>query len=155
LQRQYRLKKDVEFKRVRSKGRSWANSLVVLYALRSDQDLTRVGISVSKRIGKAVKRNRVKRLIREVVRLRYPKISQGWDLVFIARRPIAEATFVEVGTAVEQVIRRAGLLVGMPGSKSDAGEQQIADARRKEVAGEQGLEALHEQGPVINENSGA
>lgn len=110
LQRQYRLTKDIEFKQLRSKGRSWANPLVVLYTLPSDQGTTRIGISASKRVGNAVKRNRAKRLIREAVRLRYKEISPGWDLLFIARKPIAEARFEQADKAIEQLLRRADVL---------------------------------------------
>ncbi len=111
MQSQHRLKKDVEFKQVRSTGRSWANRSLVLYALPGEQMPTRVGISVSKRIGNAVKRNRVKRLIREAVRLRMPDLVSGWNLVFIARKPIAEAKFVDVQGAVEQLLRHAGSII--------------------------------------------
>lgn len=130
MQRQYRLKKDVEFKLLRSKGRSWSNPLVVLYALPSDQGVTRVGISVSKRIGKAVKRNRIKRLIREAVRLRHSEISSGWNLLFIARKPIVEVSFLEVGAAIEQVLRRAGLLVSKQGQKTDGLEPAVPESNK-------------------------
>ena len=55
-------------------------------------------------------RNRAKRLMREATRLRQRDIEEGWDLVFIARNPIQEANFKQVDRAVEQLLRRAGLL---------------------------------------------
>ena len=61
-------------------------------------------------MGKAVIRNRAKRLMREAARLRQGDIKEGWDLVFIARHPIREADFKQVDQAFEQLLRRAGLL---------------------------------------------
>lgn len=170
LQRQYRLTRDDEFKQLRSKGRSWANPLVVLYTLPSDQDITRIGISASKRVGKAVKRNRAKRLIREAIRLRYPEISPGWNLLFVARKPVAEARFEQASAAVEQLLRRAGLLT-RPSEPSgyrtrDDKTQKTgrigAGQRRREAHAEPAAretgrrpEALQDTGSVIDESSGA
>jgi ribonuclease P protein component len=110
MQRRFRLRDSADFQRVRQEGSSWANRFLVLCALPNDLDHSRFGIVVSKNIGKAAVRNRVKRRIREAVRLRREMISTGWDLIFIARSPIREATFTDVERAVEQLLRRALLL---------------------------------------------
>lgn len=110
MQRRYRLKKSAEFQRVRALKRSWAHPLMVLYVAPNDLEIVRVGISTSKRIGKAVARNRAKRLIREAVRLLLPRVTPGHDLVFVARPAIAEADFEQVGRAVEILLRRARIL---------------------------------------------
>ena len=109
MRRRYRLRTDAQFRRVRSEGRSWAHPLLVLYALPNDEGVTRVGFSVGKRVGKAVARNRAKRLLREAVRLRFEDIGPGYDLIWIARAPIATATFREVAAAVDQLLRRSRL----------------------------------------------
>ena len=95
---------------MRREGRSWAHPLLVLCALPNDLEHSRFGFSVSHWVGKAVIRNRAKRLMREAMRLRQGDIKEGWDLVLIARNPIREADFNQVGQAVEQLLRRAGLL---------------------------------------------
>ena len=95
---------------MRREGRSWAHSLLILCALPNDLEHNRFGFSVSHWVGKAVIRNRAKRLMREATRLRQGEIKEGWDLVFIARHPIREASFKQVDQAVEQLLRRAGLL---------------------------------------------
>jgi ribonuclease P protein component len=95
---------------VRTEGRSWAHPLLVLCALRNDLGYSRLGFSVSRRIGGAVVRNRAKRLMREATRLRQVMIADGWDVVIIARQPIREANFHQVDRAVEQLLRRARLL---------------------------------------------
>ena len=95
---------------MRREGRSWAHPLLVLCALPNDLEHSRFGFSVSHWVGKAVVRNRAKRLMREAMRLRQGGIEEGWDLALIARNPIREADFKQVNQAVEQLLRRAGLL---------------------------------------------
>lgn len=95
---------------MRREGRSWAHPLLVLCASPNDLEHSRFGFSASHWVGKAVVRNRAKRLMREVTRLRQGEIKEGWDLVFIARNPIREANFKQVDQAVEQLLKRADLL---------------------------------------------
>jgi ribonuclease P protein component len=73
---------------------------------------SRFGFVVGRRIAKAVGRNLVKRRMRESVRLRVQRddIAEGWDIVFIARRPVLEASFQQVDQAIGLLLRRAGLL---------------------------------------------
>lgn len=91
-------------------GRSWSNRLAVLCAQPNELDHNRYGFAVSRRIGGAVVRNRIKRLFREATRLRHATIDPGWDLVFIAREPIREASFQKVDDAVVQLLQEASLL---------------------------------------------
>jgi len=83
--------------------------LIVLCVLPNDLPRSRFGFSTSKRVGKAVVRNRVRRRLKEVIRLRREDIPTGWDLVFIARPAIRRATYRQIERAVERVLRRAGL----------------------------------------------
>jgi ribonuclease P protein component len=110
VKKRYRLRSDKQFQRVRREGRSWAHPLLVLCVLPNDLEHNRFGFSASHWVGKAVVRNRAKRLMREATRLRQGDIKEGWDLVFIARGPIREASFKQVAQAVRQLLRRAGLL---------------------------------------------
>jgi len=111
MERKYRLRVNADFRRTRQKGKSWVNHLVVLCALPNDLEHSRFGFAASKRIGKAVVRNRVRRRMREAVRLRRASIVGGWDMVFIARRPIARANYAKIAYAIDALLDRANLTV--------------------------------------------
>jgi ribonuclease P protein component len=108
LPKRYRLTRSQDFARVRRLGRSSGSPLLALYVLRTRSPEVRVGFSVSKRVGKATCRNRVKRLLREVVRHQLAIIHPGQDLVFIARPASAEATHGEIKEAVLYLLRKSG-----------------------------------------------
>jgi ribonuclease P protein component len=82
----------------------------VLFAAPGGSEATRVGISVSKRVGGAVVRNRLKRRIREIVNARYEKIESGWDIVVLVRPVAAAAGFHEIEAAVISLLSRAKLM---------------------------------------------
>jgi ribonuclease P protein component len=81
-----------------------------MVVLANDLDRVRVGVAASRRVGGAVKRVRARRLIREAVRPCLKVLSGGWDIVFIARATLADASFSDVERAVGQLLHRAGLL---------------------------------------------
>ena len=72
--------------------------------------MTRCAFVVSRRVGHAVVRNRVKRRLRAAARALLPRLASGWDLSFSARPAAARATWEELRGAVEETTRRAGLL---------------------------------------------
>ncbi len=111
----YRLTDDGQFQRVRAQGKSWAHPLLVLVAAPNNLEITRCGFSVGKRMGKAHTRNRIKRMIREAVRVRFDGVKSGYDLVWIARVALTDQTdFWEVDSTVESLLRRSRLLDFVP-----------------------------------------
>ena len=107
LGRDRRLRRTREFAAVRRTGRSWVNELLVLRIAGNEMGLSRVGFSVSRRVGKAVIRNRVKRRLKEIVRQR--DIAGSLDVVITARVPAAQASYRDLERAVDQLLKRTGL----------------------------------------------
>ena len=89
----------------------FADGYLVLYARKNRTDTNRVGITVSKKLGKAHVRNRTRRRIREVYRLNEDKFLRGWDIVVVARSRTAEAPFDQLTRAYLALAKKAGILV--------------------------------------------
>ncbi len=102
------LTKSEQYASVYNKGSSWISDLVVMKALPNGLTLSRYGFSVSRRVGKAVVRNRVKRLLREI--LRSAQLEPGWDIIFIARPRAAGASFASLEKSVQGLLSQARLL---------------------------------------------
>ncbi len=105
-----RLKKNEDFRRIYARGASTANRLLVLYHLANGSSMSRLGISVSKKVGNSVVRHRTKRLIREAYRLGEGNIPAGLDFVVIARSAAAGKSYAEIHDALFHLFRKAKLL---------------------------------------------
>jgi ribonuclease P protein component len=108
MRKELRLCRRKDFDNVFRKGRSWNNELLVLRSLPNDLPHNRYGFITSKRLGKAVVRNRVRRRVREVVRVL--PLAASWDIVVSAKAKSADAGFQELHNAVIDLLTRAGLL---------------------------------------------
>ena len=87
-----------------------ANAYLVLYARRNRSQTNRVGLTVGKKLGHAVIRNRVRRRLREVYRLNEAAFAPGWDIVVVARSRAIEADFGKLTRAYLQLADKAGIL---------------------------------------------
>jgi ribonuclease P protein component len=114
MHRSVRLRANASFQAIRRDGRVLLHPLLVLSWLPNGLDHSRFGFSVGRRLGKAVKRNQIKRWMRESVRLRIKQgeIAAGSDVVLVARYPMREASFAEIDQAIGLLLRRAGLTSG-------------------------------------------
>ena len=92
------------------RSRGAADGLLVLYARPNRTGNNRVGVTVSKKLGKAVVRNRVRRRLREVYRLNEDKFLSGWDIVVVARSRCISADFNRLTGAYLSLAEKAGIL---------------------------------------------
>ena len=90
------IKKNGDFQKVYKTGRSYANKLLVMYVIWTDREETRIGISVSKKVGNSVVRHHVTRLLRESFRLNRDRVKKGLDIVVVARAAAKEAEFKNI-----------------------------------------------------------
>ena len=127
-----RIARSADFERARKRGFSRANRQLVLYALdRGDEESARLGLSVSRRVGGAVERNRIKRLLREAFENEQASLPSGLDLVVVARPDAAdldslaatEAALGELVTAVTNARESATVTDGASDERSTEGSE--------------------------------
>lgn len=113
MHKKLRLRNRADFSRVYRVGKSFANrQLVVYWSNRPEVERFRLGVSVSKKIGKAVVRNRMRRLIKEIVRLHEAEIRDHVDIIFIVRKGAVGMSYRELEKSVLHALRKASLLKG-------------------------------------------
>lgn len=100
------LKKNEEFLRLYRRGKYFSDKYIVLYLLKNKMDYSRVGFSISKKVGNSVVRHRLKRLMKEVFRLNYSHIK-GYDIVFLARVGSDKIKYREVEKSISRLMKRA------------------------------------------------
>ncbi|MGL5330057.1 MAG: ribonuclease P protein component [Peptostreptococcaceae bacterium] len=101
------LKKDSDFRKVYKHGKSYANKHLVMYILDNKSEQSRIGISVSKKVGKAIIRNKVRRRIKEAYRLNIDEnIKNGYDIVFIARIAIKDVDYQDIEKSMKHLVKK-------------------------------------------------
>lgn len=109
MQRQFRLRRSADFARLRAQGRAWHHPFFTMSVAPNDLGYNRFGFVTGRRLGSAVTRNRVRRLLREAARLSIPQLRAGFDIVFIARNAAVGQPYSKVKVALEDMFRRANL----------------------------------------------
>jgi len=104
------LKKNDDFRTVYKKGISYANKYLVMYVLKNNQPINRLGISISKKVGNSVVRHRFCRLVRESYRLHEEVFNSGLDIVVVARTSAMECGYKEIESALLHLGRLHGIL---------------------------------------------
>jgi ribonuclease P protein component len=114
-----RLRSKRDFKLAYNRGRSYVHPMLVLYVRPTREGACRIGFSISKKLGGAVERNRIKRRLREVMRGhlgQLAKLRPARDVVLVGRSRLKDASFESIESAVSDVLGRAKLLVEAAGS---------------------------------------
>lgn len=108
--RAVKIRSRSDYLRIQNTGRQERGRYLILLTAHNDLSVSRFGITVSRRNGNAVRRNRIKRKIREVQRLNQGRFGQGHDIVVIARHLSAKATFSQLENEYLHLARKAGLM---------------------------------------------
>ncbi|GGB43081.1 ribonuclease P protein component [Virgibacillus dakarensis] len=111
MKKAFRIKANKEFQHVFKKGKSFANrQLVIYYLQKQDQHHFRIGLSVGKKIGNAVTRNRIKRYLRQAFHELEEKVNTDYDIVIIARQPTKEMDFHQIKKSLVHLLAKERLL---------------------------------------------
>jgi len=110
VKRIFRLTSTMEIKRIRRSGKSYAHPLMVLIIMPNELGRSRFAVSAGRSVGKAVQRNRAKRMLREAIRPIIHSITTGWDIILIARPLQVSASFQDTQMALTELLQRAQLL---------------------------------------------
>lgn len=111
MKKEYRVKKSQDFDNIIRKKQSFANRQFVIYYQENKLDHMRLGISVSKKLGKAHERNRLKRYVRESFKTR-KDFLKNYDIIIIVRPAAKGLSFLEFGTSIDHVLKRSKLYRG-------------------------------------------
>jgi len=102
------LKKPSEFSKVYKRGKSYADKNIVIYYMPTQLGMTRVGFSISKKVGNAVVRNRVRRFIKESLRVNFKNIG-SCDLVFVARVRSSQVDYHEITRSLKYIFKKISI----------------------------------------------
>ena len=135
------LTENHEYKRVYARGKSAVRPALVLYCLRNKKvKQARVGITASKKIGNAVKRNRARRLLRESIRALYPQLKPGYDFVLVSRGRTPFANYQIVSSQLKSALEELGVL-----DKNNSAKTAENDSERTSETGEETASVTKEE----------
>jgi len=111
LPREYKLKKDNDFKKVFEKGKFYRNDFIKIRFLKNDLEITRFGIIISSKISKkAVCRNRIRRRLEETIRLRLDQIKSGFDIVVLFGPEVVDKNYKQIEETFVGLVEKAKLI---------------------------------------------
>lgn len=112
MKKTIKLKKNYEFKKILTKGKYYSGYYLDTFVTKTNNNINQIGIAVGVKVAKAVKRNRIKRLIFENYRLLEEQLGTGYKLVFLwkKKRDISEATFSNIHKDMVQIFKKIGML---------------------------------------------
>jgi ribonuclease P protein component len=110
MEKKYRLRKNLEFKKVYSGGKNYWNRNLTLYKKKNNLQETRFGITITKKVGKAVIRNKIRRRIKEIYRKNLYRIKSGYDLIIIPKQNVVDISYKELESAMIHILKISNML---------------------------------------------
>lgn len=110
LKRENRLKKRYQFNYVYKAGEHFSGEFMVLYTASSKTKNIKVGLAVTKKVGHAVVRNKIRRRLREIIKKQLPNLKQNYNIIVVARDNISKASFVELENEFIKLTKKANLV---------------------------------------------
>lgn len=106
------IKKNYEFKRIFSKGTVYRGKYIYMYIHKNKSNINRLGIAVSKKMGKAVQRNHIKRLIRENYKIYEEKLNGNFNIVIMVNNKInaKEVSYYDIKNDFDNILKKAGII---------------------------------------------
>lgn len=105
-----RIKENRDFRRIYSRGKSFVSSSAVAYVSPNRRNVTRLGVTCSKKIGSAVVRNRAKRVLRAAFAAIEDRVTPGYDIILVARSSTAERKSTKVSVSLTELFSQAGIM---------------------------------------------
>ncbi|MCX8128987.1 MAG: ribonuclease P protein component [Clostridia bacterium] len=105
------IKKNYEFLRIYKKGKFYVGKFIILYVLANNFSMNRLGITASKKVGKSVIRNRLRRLIKENYRMYESTIKEGYDYVFVARNTDVIPVFSDIKREMKFLLKKLDVFI--------------------------------------------
>lgn len=109
------LNKNWEFGRVYHRGKSYVHPHVVLYVAKNNLGVTRIGLTATKKVGKAVQRNRARRVMRAALQQQLPQGAGGYDIILVARGATPRLKSTQLSRTLGKLLKKAGLPTQAPG----------------------------------------
>lgn len=110
MDKRYRLRNNREFKLVYNNGKNYWNRNLILYKRKNDLEVTRLGITLTKKFGNAVLRNKTRRRLSEIYRQKLDRLKDGYDLVIIPKKNVTELSTRELESALEHILKISKML---------------------------------------------
>ncbi|MDD4570445.1 MAG: ribonuclease P protein component [Tepidanaerobacteraceae bacterium] len=112
MKKALRLTKNLEFKNVYRAGRRWTSPFFTMYIKKNHLNHSRLGVSVSKKVGKSVVRNKIKRRVKEIFRINIDSIKKGWDIVISARPAASSLEYKKIEKEMKTLLKRGRIWNG-------------------------------------------
>lgn len=110
MEKKHRLRSNMEFKKVYKYGKNYWNRNLILYVKKNDLGYTRVGYSITTKIGNSVVRNKIRRQMKEIYRLNFHLVKNNYDLIFIPKKNVVDISYKKLESAMIHIMSLAKLL---------------------------------------------